>query len=78
MHTTQNPWLIHVDKYRRSHPGVDYKTALQMASMTYNKTTPGKTAPKKRATMKKKTPARKPLKKKAKAAPRPSSFYSFY
>ena len=78
MMTTQNPWLLHVDSYRRSHPGVDYKTALQMASMTYRKMTPGKTAPKKMATMKKKKPARKPLKKKAKAAPRPSSFYSFY
>lgn len=81
MHATQNPWLLHVDSYRRSHPGVDYKTALQMASMTYNKMGPGKTAakktaPKKMATMKKKKPARKPLKKKA--APRPSSFYSFY
>jgi hypothetical protein len=46
--------------------------------MTYNKTTPGKTAPKKKSVRKPlKKPVRKPLKKK-KAAPRPSSFYSFY
>jgi len=76
MHATQNPWLLHVNCYRSSHPSVDYKTALQMASMTYNKMGPGKTAAKKMAAMKKKKPARKPLKKKA--APRPSSFYSFY
>ena len=77
MIATQNPWLLHVAATRRSHPGIDYKTALQMASTTYRKMTPGKTAPKKKSVRKPlKKPVRKPLKKKA--APRPSSFYSFY
>lgn len=32
---TPNPWIVHVQKYRASHPGVSYGDALQRAAPSY-------------------------------------------
>ena len=33
----KNPWLKHVKKFRKSHPGMSYKMVLQNAAKTYKK-----------------------------------------
>ena len=33
----QNPWLVHVAKYRTAHPDASYKEALKESAKTYSK-----------------------------------------
>ena len=36
-----NPWLIHVENFRKKHPKMSYKEALQQARKTYKPTKKG-------------------------------------
>ncbi len=33
----KNPWLIHLEKYKRAHPGLTFKEAMKKAKASYHK-----------------------------------------